>query len=320
MSGYFPDIEGTTELHFWIGDPNVNDAAYSPNAIQLVNKAGVLSLTQADGVTNLPLAWVVTDTNTSSVVNILTLDHQVNGPEGVGLGSAILFNAETAGAPTINLGRVYATFQGSAPNTTLVLTTYQSSVEQVGLILSNNLVTINQAAKIAGLGTAAPSLTIAGSGNSSGSGEPALYLTTTDTGGPTTWHFYAGSGNSSQNLRIGTGGTFDMINIDTSGHVLIGNTSGTSLLSVGSSAQLTVDTSGNLTAGADLKHTGMHVGFFNVSVVTQPSAVGAAAGYTAGTTVATFHSDDVYSGNTGTTKYTINGIVAALKGLGLLAA
>lgn len=51
----------------------------------------------------------------------------------------------------------------------------------------------------------------------------------------------------------------------------------------------------------------------------QQAAVGAAAGYTAGATVATFHSDDTYTGNTGTTGYTINGIVLALKNQGLLA-
>lgn len=39
MSGYLPDIEGTQELHFWIGDPNAN-----VNAIELVNNNGTLSL------------------------------------------------------------------------------------------------------------------------------------------------------------------------------------------------------------------------------------------------------------------------------------
>ena len=66
--------------------------------------------------------------------------------------------------------------------------------------------------------------------------------------------------------------------------------------------------------------TTQKLGFFNSTPVVQPSAVGTATGYTAGSTAATFHSDDTYTGNTGTTAYTLNGIVAALKNLGLLAA
>ena len=48
------------------------------------------------------------------------------------------------------------------------------------------------------------------------------------------------------------------------------------------------------------------------------TGVGSATGFTAGSTAATFHSDDKYTGGTGTTGYTINGLVAALKNLGLL--
>lgn len=62
------------------------------------------------------------------------------------------------------------------------------------------------------------------------------------------------------------------------------------------------------------------LGFFNATAVAQQSAVGTATGYTAGATAATFHSDDTYTGGTGTTAYTINGVVAALKNYGLLAA
>jgi hypothetical protein len=61
--------------------------------------------------------------------------------------------------------------------------------------------------------------------------------------------------------------------------------------------------------------------FFNGSAaVGQQSASGTATGYTAGATGATFHSDDTYTGNTGTTAYTINGVIAALKNYGLLTA
>ena len=62
------------------------------------------------------------------------------------------------------------------------------------------------------------------------------------------------------------------------------------------------------------------IGFFGATAVGQRSAVGTATGYGAGATAATFHSDDTYTGNTGTTAYTINGVVAALKNYGLLAA
>jgi hypothetical protein len=61
------------------------------------------------------------------------------------------------------------------------------------------------------------------------------------------------------------------------------------------------------------------LGFYGKAPTARPSAVGSSAGYAAGTTAATFHSDDTYTGNTGTTGYTINGLVAALKSLGLIA-
>lgn len=64
--------------------------------------------------------------------------------------------------------------------------------------------------------------------------------------------------------------------------------------------------------------TTQKVGFYGATPVVQASAVGASTGYSAGTTTATFHSDDKYTGNVGTTAYTINGIVAALKNLGLI--
>lgn len=54
-----------------------------------------------------------------------------------------------------------------------------------------------------------------------------------------------------------------------------------------------------------------------VSIV--QAVTGTATGYTAGATTGTFHTDDSYTGNVGTTKYTVNGVVAALKNLGLIA-
>jgi len=73
------------------------------------------------------------------------------------------------------------------------------------------------------------------------------------------------------------------------------------------------------TSGTKFGSSTSKMGFYGNAAVARPSAAGAATGYVAGATTATFHSDDTYTGNTGTTGYTINGIVAALKTLGLLA-
>jgi len=60
------------------------------------------------------------------------------------------------------------------------------------------------------------------------------------------------------------------------------------------------------------------IGFWGNTPIIRPSAVGSNVGYDAGTHSTTFHSDDIYSGDVGSTAYTINGIVAALKNIGLL--
>ena len=104
----------------------------------------------------------------------------------------------------------------------------------------------------------------------------------------------------------------------TGGHAYAGllYTSNATDLQLGSNntVRLTINSSGDFAFGS-----GKH-GFFAAMPVVQPSATGTATGYAAGTTAATFHEDDTYTGNSGTTKYTVNGIVAALKSLGLLAA
>ena len=61
------------------------------------------------------------------------------------------------------------------------------------------------------------------------------------------------------------------------------------------------------------------IGFFGASAITQPTASLVTAGYTAGSSTAVTI-DGKFTGNTGSTAYTIADIVAALKNLGLLTA
>jgi len=75
-----------------------------------------------------------------------------------------------------------------------------------------------------------------------------------------------------------------------------------------------LDGSGNIVLGTATSK----IGLFGAAAIVRPSAPGSATGYAAGATVATFHSDDTYTGNVGSTAYTINGLVAALKNIGLL--
>src|SRR6266498_572052 len=102
--------------------------------------------------------------------------------------------------------------------------------------------TVSPSGKV-GIGTTAPGtlldllgdgpvLRVSGRNAAAGSGEASLWLTTTNTGGPTTWSLRAGSSNSIQNLRIGTTGAQDIINVQTNGNVGIGMTNPQSKLAV----------------------------------------------------------------------------------------
>lgn len=64
---------------------------------------------------------------------------------------------------------------------------------------------------------------------------------------------------------------------------------------------------------------GNKLGFYSAAAVTQPTAGGVTAGYTAGTSTAVTI-DGKFTGNTGTSAYTVGDLVAALKNLGLIAA
>lgn len=103
-------------------------------------------------------------------------------------------------------------------------------------------------------------------------------------------------------FQIGNTAKNGSIRVISTGEMQLGNSTNTNLISLGN----------HTTSWAAL-------GFFGAAAVAQPSAAGSATGYTAGATAAAFHSDDTYTGNVGSTAYTINGIVAALKNLGLIA-
>lgn len=69
---------------------------------------------------------------------------------------------------------------------------------------------------------------------------------------------------------------------------------------------------GRLTTNT-FRSTGTTIGFFSVSGSVQPTTGGPASTYVPGATPVIFHSDDSYDG------YTLAQVVAALRGLGLLA-
>jgi len=61
------------------------------------------------------------------------------------------------------------------------------------------------------------------------------------------------------------------------------------------------------------------LGFFGATPVAQPDTTGTTTGFTAGSGTAVLD-DSTFTGDTGSTAYTIGDVVKALKDLGLLAA
>lgn len=124
-------------------------------------------------------------------------------------------------------------------------------------------------------------------------------------------------GDGSLNYSSGTAAADLIVSRGGANLLLVSAPGASTQLRVGNGTQVgqLAEAGGGITLGQSAANK---ISFYNVTPIAQPSAAGAATGYTAGTTAATFHSDDKYSGNVGTTGYTINGIVAALKNLGLI--
>ena len=90
------------------------------------------------------------------------------------------------------------------------------------------------------------------------------------------------------------------------------------------STGLTINDTYNLTVGSTTgtkigTATTQKLGFYNAAPVVQPNTTGTTAGFTAGTGT-TVVSGSTFTGNTGTSAYTVGDIVNALKKVGLLAA
>ena len=76
----------------------------------------------------------------------------------------------------------------------------------------------------------------------------------------------------------------------------------------------------NATTGSKIgTATTQKIGFYNVTPVVQPAASADVTGFAAGSGTAS-KSDSVWAGASGSSTYTVGGIVTALKALGLLAA
>lgn len=74
---------------------------------------------------------------------------------------------------------------------------------------------------------------------------------------------------------------------------------------------------GDSTDGTAIAPNGGPVSFFGATAVSQPTAAAVTAGFTAGAGTAV-KDDSTFTGNTGSTAYTIGDIVKALKTLGLI--
>ena len=76
---------------------------------------------------------------------------------------------------------------------------------------------------------------------------------------------------------------------------------------------------GDSTDGTAIAPNGGPVSFFGVTAATQPTAAAVTTGFTAGSGTAV-KDDSTFTGNSGSTAYTIGDVVKALKTLGLIKA
>lgn len=129
-------------------------------------------------------------------------------------------------------------------------------------------------------------------------------------------------GANTRKLWVGTlaeGETLQYVNgkgfhaIDNTGRI---KSSDTIALTLADAENLALGTSTGSKIGTS---TSQKLGFFNATPVVQQSTTGTTTGFTAGIGTAA-KDDSTFTGNTGSTAYTVGDVVKALKALGLLAA
>lgn len=77
-------------------------------------------------------------------------------------------------------------------------------------------------------------------------------------------------------------------------------------------------THNNVEIDGDLNHDGDNAGFYGTDPVAQPSSTGETGGFTAGSGTSV-NDDSTFTGNVGSTAYTVGDLVKHLKNTGLLA-
>lgn len=139
-------------------------------------------------------------------------------------------------------------------------------------------------------------------------------------------YLHTGTANNGLNGNLRIGSTVaPTVALDVTGAALISTTLGVTGI-ITSSGGITMadakDIAVNATTGTKIgTATTQKLGFWNATPVVQPAATGVTtAGFTANTSANTVFAESTFTGNSGTTEYTISDIVKNLKAAGILAA